>query len=487
MQRCLNNAMRRITTFAIGLLLYAVALPVHAATITVTNTNDSGPGSLRQALAVAHDGDRITFAVSGTITLTSGGLVVTKNVTISGPGANELSIDGNQGPSVFSVDTIATISGLAIRNGFDGIENPGTLTVSNCVLSGNSRDGIFNTGILTVSNCVLSGNSAGGIFNAGTLTVSNCDLSGNSSDGIGNDALSSGPASLTVVNSNVSDNGLSGIFNSAVELGVVTATIRSTTVSGNSAGGVVTSTNFSRGNVFITDCTISGNSAGGIVAGVNDFLSVANSTINGNSGTNGGGITVSGLDPSSSIVNTTVSGNSAGTSGGGIAIREFNASLRIANSTITGNSAPSGGGIYIDGQFGVSVVEISNTILNAGALGANIFNGGGTVTVTSQGYNLSSDNASGYLTGPGDQINTDPLLGPLQNNGGPTFTHALLPGSPAIDTGDPNFSPPPFNDQRGCPFDRVFNGRIDIGSLETQPPRRPCPTPRPRPTTPPRP
>src|SRR5580700_494550 len=100
MQRGLNNAMRRITTFAIGLLLYAVALPVHAATITVTNTNDSGPGSLRQALAVAHDGDRITFAVSGTITLTSGGLVVTKNVTISGPGANELSIDGNQGPSV---------------------------------------------------------------------------------------------------------------------------------------------------------------------------------------------------------------------------------------------------------------------------------------------------------------------------------------------------------------------------------------------------
>ena len=86
----------------------------------ITNTNDSGPGLLRQALAVAHDGDRITFAVSGTITLTSGGLVVTKNVKISGPGANQLSIDGNQGPSVFSVDTIPTISGLTIRNSAGG-------------------------------------------------------------------------------------------------------------------------------------------------------------------------------------------------------------------------------------------------------------------------------------------------------------------------------------------------------------------------------
>ena len=100
------------------------------------------------------------------------------------------------------------------------------------------------------------------------------------------------------------------------------------------------------------------------------------------------------------------------------------------------------------------------------ASGENIFNNGGTVT--SHGYNISSDNGGGYLNGPGDQINTDPLLGPLQNNGGPTLTHAPLPGSPAIDAGDPSFTPPPFNDQRGCPFDRVFNGRIDIGSVETQ-------------------
>jgi hypothetical protein len=68
------------------------------------------------------------------------------------------------------------------------------------------------------------------------------------------------------------------------------------------------------------------------------------------------------------------------------------------------------------------------------------------------------------------------MLGPLQNNGGPTQTHALLPGSPAIDAGDPNFTPPPDYDQRGPGFVRVFNGRIDVGSFELQPTPTPTPT-----------
>lgn len=108
-----------------------------------------------------------------------------------------------------------------------------------------------------------------------------------------------------------------------------------------------------------------------------------------------------------------------------------------------------------------ATLELSNAILNTGISGENTFNDGGTVT--SHGYNLSSDDGGGYLTASGDQINTDPLLGPLQDNGGPTFTHALLPGSPAIDTGDPSFTPPPFYDQRGPDFWRVRNDRIDVG------------------------
>src|SRR5947209_5826738 len=107
------------------LLLAATTMSAHAATITVINTNDSGPGSLRQALANANNGDRINFAVTGTITLTSGGLGVTKSVTISGPGANQLSIDGNQAILVFGLPPQITvsISGLTIRNAQYGISN----------------------------------------------------------------------------------------------------------------------------------------------------------------------------------------------------------------------------------------------------------------------------------------------------------------------------------------------------------------------------
>src|SRR5206468_10890849 len=101
---------------------------------------------------------------------------------------------------------------------------------------------------------------------------------------------------------------------------------------------------------------------------------------------------------------------------------------------------------------------------------------------TSLGYNLSNDGAGGFLTGPGDLLNVDPMLGPLQDNGGPTFTHELLTGSPGIDTGDPSFTPPPDYDQRGPGFDRVVNGRIDIGAFEVQAGATPTPTPTPTPT-----
>src|SRR2546430_7397400 len=100
--------------------LCAVVIPAHANLITVTNTNDSGPGSLRQALADVNDGDTITFAVTGTIGLTSGELVVDKNITISGPGAENLAINGNAKSSVFHIGSGQTvaISGLTIINGY---------------------------------------------------------------------------------------------------------------------------------------------------------------------------------------------------------------------------------------------------------------------------------------------------------------------------------------------------------------------------------
>ena len=355
----------------LAILVYALfCLQASAGTITVTSTADSGANTLRQALAAANDGDTIDFNLTypATIALTSGELVVfDKSITISGPGANNLAVDGNGQSGVFYVNSRdgenVTIDGLTITNGFNDY--------------------------------------GGGIVNDGeyedrtTLTITNC------------------------------------------------------TISGNSAG-------------------VSG---GGIFSGAGSGLSfsmvtISNSTISGNSAGDGGGMYNNGGGASS-------------------------AALTVSNSTISGNSATGNGdGIYNNHQQGLGGVtlDLGSTILNTGGSGENIFNIGGTVT--SHGYNLSSDHGGGYLTGPGDQINTDPLLGPLQNNGGPTLTHRPSTGSPAIEAGDPTFTPPPFYDQRGPGFDRVVNGRIDIGSFEVQagkPPVHPPPTHRPRPTPRPRP
>src|SRR5881398_2529978 len=187
----------------------------HAATITVTNNRDSGAGSLRQALADAHNEDTINFdsSLNGqTITLTSGELVVNKNVSINGPGPNNLAVDANHASRVFHVSegASAVISGLSIINGSasglygGGIyNNHSTLSVNNCTLSGNSAasgGGIYSEGqldgsaTLEVLNSTLSGNWAtfGGAiyassdtFNSARLYVFHTTLSGNSASSSG--------------------------------------------------------------------------------------------------------------------------------------------------------------------------------------------------------------------------------------------------------------------------------------------------------------
>jgi hypothetical protein len=233
---------------------------------------------------------------------------------------------------------------------------------------------------------------------------------------------------------------------------------------------------YSSGMLTITNSMISGNQCylgGGGIAGTGG-VTITSSTVSGNAA-NGwhdgqpwgraGGIT-----GNVTFINSTLSGNYASLSTGGI-----EGSGTVINSTISGNN---GGGISATGAL-----DIGNTIIKAGS-GANLFNNGGTIM--SHGYNVCSDAGGGFLNGPGDQINTDPLLGPLQNNGGPTFTHELLNGSPAIDAGDPNFTPPPYYDQRGPEFWRVRNGRIDVGSFEVQVGTTPSPTPSARPSVTPR-
>jgi hypothetical protein len=175
---------------------------------------------LRQALAVAHDGDRITFTVSGAITLTSGGLGLTKNITISGPGANQLAVDGNQGTLVFGLPPRITVSvsGLTIRNAEYGISNnQGTVSVSNCVISGNSIAGLYNYAgqvsgaFMTVANSIISNNSGTGVFNLFPFQFSASNtLARNSAD-----QRSGGVACacMTITDSVVSNNNADGISN----------------------------------------------------------------------------------------------------------------------------------------------------------------------------------------------------------------------------------------------------------------------------------
>ena len=166
-------------------------------------------------------------------------------------------------------------------------------------------------------------------------------------------------------------------------------------------------------------------------------------------------------------MNSTLSGNWADYVAGGI--YNYNGALSVTSSTLNGNSAFQVGGI-----FSIGPLTIGSTILNNSASGGDLGISGSAPT--SLGYNLSSDSGNGVLTQPTDQVNTDPLLGPLQDNGGPTLTHAPLPGSSAIDAGK-NFSGLD-TDQRGTVFFRTVDfsdlpnvsggDGTDIGAVEVQ-------------------
>ncbi len=247
--------------------------------------------------------------------------------------------------------------------------------------------------------------------------------------------------------------------------------------------------NSSFSTVTIDGLTITGGTAaeGGGIYNRED-LTISNSTISGNSATNGGGVS-NYRSAANYIINSTISGNTAGFSGGGISI--FRSTAEISNSTISDNTAGSyGGGVF---NF-YSTAEISNSTISnnsTGNQGGGVFNLNSLVPVVStivadntavssgpdvfgnvrdDGNNLVGDasDSSGFTVSTlvGSSANPiDPLLGPLQNNGGPTATQALQSGSPAINTGrNPNNL---ATDQRG--ETRVQGGTIDIGAYEASP------------------
>ena len=368
--------------------------------------------TIGHAISLASSGDNIIVAPA----IYKERLTITISLNIAGSGAAETIIDGGHfGTVIYLPNSSAEIalSGLTVRNGYGHDTYPG---------------GIDNNGALTINKSVIRKNESrggvargGGIFNGGSLTINDTTL----------------------------------------ELNVVVGGCR--TCSGN--GGAINNT----GALYINNSTVINNSApayGGGIASFTGSVTINSSNISRNSGLWGGGIYLSGP---AIINNSTFYGNNAQYVGGGIVLSgEEDFILVLSNSTLSGNSATYGGGDIDNYYVGTAILQ--NTIVANSLSGGNC---GGLDPITSNGYNLSSDGSCNF-TGPGDLNNTDPMLGPLQHNGGPTQTMALPSGSPAIDAGNPaGCTDGQGNllktDQRGKPRpDKEDTGGCDMGAYESQ-------------------
>ena len=266
----------------------------------------------------------------------------------------------------------------------------------------------------------------GGIRNFGTLTVEDSTVTNNAE-------VNPGPANFEF--------GGGGIYNGdGATLNLIRSTVSDNRSENNPGGGVY---GFFNSTLNITDSTISGNVAEVDVAG--GIRSLGNAT----------------------IVNSTISGNvSTAWHGGGIF--HTDGLLEMTNSTVTDNFAPAGtaaGIVVATFAPGSPTVTLRNTIVanNIDGLDCVAENFAGSGAFISDGHNIDSDGTCN-LSGVNDQPNTDPRLGPLDDNGGSTQTHALLAGSPALDAG--NDATCPTADQRGVV--RPQGASCDIGSVESQ-------------------
>jgi len=396
--------------------------------------------------------------------------------------------------------------GIAMENIVNSIW---TLTINNSTVSnnhaGDSGGGIESdgSGIIAInSGSVISGNTAlnkgGGIFldsilvsvflqsasltMRGTLVSDNRTLSATGSGGAGGGIFNNGDGSVNITDSVVQNNsaiGEGGGFGASGCPGTLTITsssfLNNTATGSNGFGGAM----FVCGpTTSIAFTEINGNSGGATGGGIFAFgtLTVQNSTIASNTAVgNGGGIELR-TTGTSSITNSTITNNTSlnnggGSNGGGLdASFEFTGAVNLTGVTITGNFADNGGGIFWPGTSGTSVTFVdtiaaknsaSTTGPDANNPAGSFTDGGGNlIGVTGAGSGNTGFTAATTLTGT-SATPLDPLLGPLQNNGGPTQTLALLPGSPAIDKG---LATTFTTDQRGVP--RPQGVKFDIGAFE---------------------
>jgi hypothetical protein len=429
--------------------------------LTVTTAADSGAGSLRAEIAAAKSGDTINFASSlkgHTITLTSGELLINKGLTIQGPGAAQLTISGGHASRVFDVTSsqLVTLTGLTISNGSTasnsgggGIFNSGTLTINVCTIVGSTAyigGGICNTGTLTISGSSLTNDHAsyygGGILNRGALTLSQCTISGSSSRDFGGGIDNSG--SLTATGCTISHD----------------TTALGFTVDGEGGGGIYTS-----GTLAATGCTVSFDSAthgvGGGIDAKSGRTTLTNCTLAGNFAAvnvapyvyvSGGGLYVGG--GLTYVTNCTVSGNHVASGvGGGIGV-EDGVALSLLNTIVAGNTSEG---------FGEQVSGADIYDLNDGGSGPELIADHDLIGNGSGIFSIRNGVNGNIVGGFGNPV-INALLGPLQNNGGPTMTMALLAGSPAI--GQANSALAPTTDQRGVTRRDLPGELTDIGTFE---------------------
>jgi len=466
----------------------AAASPVvGAATFTVTNLNDSGVGSLRDALAQANamaGADTVQFqaGLAGTLTLTSGELAIADSTTVSGPGAHRVTIDANNAGRAFhltnpgSEDRVYAISGLTVTNAF--------------INSGNddSGAGLFYEASsihadITLSNMAFTGNTAG--RKGGAVSVSG--------------------ANLTLRNVAMTDNHAAGGFQPsggalAFDRGLVR--IERSRIVDNTAelngGGIRLS---SPGvNAVITDTLIQGNEAthtgGGMIADTMTSLTITRSAFVGNTTGQpyGGGLYFAGVtdaaSPENVIENTTFSDNaSLHQSGRGSALAIWQGNMTVRNSTFADNkTAPglspgenSGGALWLNGgattKLGLqSTLFVGNTHGDADLkidLSRNIASSGTQSLIDADHSSFEATPAIGVISGSNNAnlFEIDPLLQPLTlEMGGITPVHPLPENSPVLEHGANPASL--TTDQRGPGYPRAASatgngpGVTDIGAFE---------------------
>jgi len=466
----LGNTMTSLGTFTAG-----------TGTITYDGTdqpikNSSSDSITYYAIVLSGSGTK-TF--SGTTTAT-GGITIDADLTVRGDGAGSTIVqasatEGTATDRVFTIDSGATVTieDLTIRHGKapngaedsdgedgGGINNQGTLTINNCIISNNTS----GAGGVSDEDLGYFGGCGGGIYTAGALTISNCTISynqlgaggeGDEQDGYagsGGGIYCSADGSLTITGSLIESNNSDCVLERVY------------------GGGI-----YSAGDLTISGSTIRSNRADSYGAGIyceSANSTITTSTINNNTyytssyhGT-GGGIALYSPDGSTAsltLTNCTIRGNTATggegyNGGGGVSLRGQSggsANAVITNCAITANSSNGAGDgifLYTSGNSPMSYanVTLKNTIVagnNPATAGEISHYGNGTETLTTQGYNIIGDNdgdltlgtfPSGLPNGNFDYVGThasylDPLLATLADNGGPTQTMALESGSFAID------------------------------------------------------